>query len=73
MNVTYCPPRDGQGYAISSLDQWSQTITLTWRDPDDLGSTVTPGASDIIYVNVDVKYKNQLVTSTGWLVTKPSD
>lgn len=70
MNVTYCPPRDGQGYAISALPSWSQTISMTWRDPNDLGSTVSPGASDIIYVNVDVKHRNRLVVSSGWLVTK---
>lgn len=70
MNVTYCPPRDGQGYAIASLPAWSQTITMTWRDPNDLSGTVTPGTSDIIYVNVDVKHRNNVVVSTGWLVTK---
>ena len=70
MNVTYCPPRDGQGYAIATLPDWSQTITLTWRDPNDLDHTVTAGTSDMIYVNVDVKYRNAVVTSSGWMVAK---
>ena len=70
MNVTYCPPRDGQGYAITALSAWSQAITMTWRDPDNLGNTVTNGTSDIIYVNVDVKYQNKHIVSSGWLVTK---
>ena len=73
MDVTYCPPRDGQGYAISSLPEWSQTITLTWRDPNDLTTTVTAGTSDVIYVNVDVKYVNKLITSSGWLVARKED
>jgi len=70
MNVTYCPPRDGQGYAISNLPSWSQTITMTWRDPNNLGSTVPDGTSELIYVNVDVKHRNKLIVSSGWLVTK---
>jgi prepilin-type N-terminal cleavage/methylation domain-containing protein len=70
MNVTYCPPRDGQGYAITALGAWSQTITMTWRDPNDLSQTVTNGTSDIIYVNVDVKYENKLILGSKWLVTK---
>ena len=74
MNVTYCPPRDGQGYAINSLPEWSQTITLTWRNPNNLSATVTAGSSEIVYVNVDIKYKNTLITSSGWLVAmKPGE
>ncbi len=70
MNVTYCPPRDGQGFAITALPAWSQTITMTWRDPNDLGATVSAGTSDVIYVNVDVKHRNTVILSSGWLVTK---
>jgi len=67
-------PRDGQGYAITALQAWSQTITMTWRDPNDLGHTVTNGTSDIIYVNVDVAvvitHQTTLIVSSGWLVTR---
>lgn len=70
MNVTYCPPRDGQGYAIATLPAWSQTITMTWRDPNNLSNTVSDGTSEVIYVNVDVKHRNNLVVSSRWLVTK---
>jgi len=72
--LTYCPPRDGQGYAIAALPAWSQTITLTWRDPNNPGLTVTPGPTDIIYVNVDVAvvitHQTTLIVSSGWLVTR---
>jgi prepilin-type N-terminal cleavage/methylation domain-containing protein len=70
MNVTYCPPRDGEGYAINALPDWSQSITMTWRDPNNLSQTVANGTSDVISVNVDVKHSNKLVLSSGWLVTK---
>ena len=75
--LTYCPPRDGQGYAIAALPAWSQTLTLTWRDPNDLpaGSQTDPnGPTDIIYVNVDVAvvitHQTTLIVSSGWLVTR---
>ncbi len=70
MDVTYCPPRDGQGYAISTLPSWSQTISMTWRDPDDLGSIVSAGTSEVIYVNVDIKHRNKFIVGSGWIVTK---
>ena len=70
MNVTYSPPRDANGQAISDMTGWSQQITLSWRDPENLSETVTDGASEIIYVEVEISYEGQLVTTTGWLVTK---
>ncbi len=70
MNVTYSPPRDGQGQAIASMVGWSETLTLTWRNPDNLTSVVAAGSSDIIWVTVDVSYQSQPVLSSGWLVTR---
>jgi prepilin-type N-terminal cleavage/methylation domain-containing protein len=68
--ITYSPPRDGQGVAMPDLAGWSQTITLTWRNPNDLTQTVAPGASDIINVNVDVKHNDAGILACGWLVTR---
>jgi prepilin-type N-terminal cleavage/methylation domain-containing protein len=70
MNVTYSPPRDGRGQAISSMAGWSQTLTLTWRNPDNLTAVVPDGSSDIIHVKVDVSYRGQPVLSSGWLVAR---
>lgn len=71
MDVTYSPPRNGCGEAIPGMVGWSQTMTLTWRDPDDLASVVTPGASDIIHVRVDVCYRQgPPIVSAGWLVAR---
>ena len=70
MDVTFSPPRNGLGTALSQLPGWSQTITLTWRDPDNLSATVADGASDLIYVRVDVAFQGQNITTTGWLVTR---
>jgi len=70
MGVTYDPPRDGQGVAISDLTGWSQYIDLTWRDPADLTSIVASGTSDVIYVEVTISHKGAEILKRGWLVTR---
>ncbi|MCK4623849.1 MAG: prepilin-type N-terminal cleavage/methylation domain-containing protein [Phycisphaerae bacterium] len=69
-SVTYSPPRDGTGQALSDMTGWSQQITLSWRNPDNLLETVADGASEMIYVEVVVSHEGQSVLTTGWLVTK---
>lgn len=70
MNVTYSPPRDGRGQPMTDLVGWEQRITLTWRNPSNIAQTVANGGSDLIYVHVAVRYRNQEVLTTGWLVSK---
>lgn len=69
-NVTYTPPRDGQGMTLYDLSNWSQTITLTWVDPADLTTPVAPGASDVVFVSVGVSHDGTSMLTTGWLVTR---
>ncbi|MCK4625798.1 MAG: hypothetical protein KAV00_10840 [Phycisphaerae bacterium] len=68
--VTYSPPRDANGQAISDMTGWSQQITLSWRQQNSISQTVSDGASEIIYVEVVISYEGQSVLTTGWLVTK---
>ena len=70
MGVTYSPPRDGTGQALSDMAGWSQQITLTWRNPDNLSEIVTNGTSEMIYVEVVVSSGSRPVMTTGWIVTK---
>ena len=70
LNVTYSPPRDGQGLSITDMAGWSQTIALTWRDPANLQTTVAAGSSDVIHVDLEIKQNGQSVLTTGWLVAK---
>lgn len=70
MGVTFSPPRDGLGQPIYDLAGWSQSLTLTWRNPGNLSSAVTPGSSDVIHVQVVIKNSGQEVLRTGWLVTR---
>ena len=69
-SVTYSPPRNASGQAIADMSDWSQQITLSWRNPDNLSETVADGASEMIYVEVVVSHGEQSVLTTGWLVTK---
>jgi prepilin-type N-terminal cleavage/methylation domain-containing protein len=68
--TTYKPPRDGMGNVISSLPDWSQTITLSWRDPNDVAASAGVGTTDVVYVHVDVGYRDKTVYGTNWLVTR---
>ena len=70
MDVTYSPPRDGQGSAVYDMAEWSETITLTWRRSDSLTTVVADGGSDILHVQVDLSYQGRCVHSTGWLVAR---
>ena len=70
MNVTFSPPRGGTGQPLNALTGWSQRITITWRDPDDLSAVVSPGASDIVYVQVEILRRGKLVYTTGWIVAR---
>ncbi len=69
-NVTYCPPRDGCGQAIGAMPDWSQHISLEWKDPDSLTTNVIPGLSDVIRVTVTISRGGRETLRTGWLVTR---
>ena len=68
MDVTFCPPRDGQGQPIDCMPDWSQHVLLTWRNPANLSSQVADGASDLIYVEVTIAFQGVETLKTGWLV-----
>jgi len=68
MGVTFSPPRDATGAVIADMDQWSQTINITWRNASDISSIVTDGTSDVVYVEVVVSRLGNEVCRTGWVV-----
>ena len=68
MSVTFSPPRDAMGRTIDDMSDWSETITLTWRDKDNLTSIVNPGESEMVFVQVVVSHNGKKVLSTGWLI-----
>jgi len=70
LNVTYGPPRDGQGRPIAGMAGWSQTINMNWRDPDSLTTTVPVGISDVICVTVTIRHGQEAILATNWIVTR---
>ncbi|MFP4355768.1 MAG: prepilin-type N-terminal cleavage/methylation domain-containing protein [Phycisphaerae bacterium] len=69
-NVTYSPPIDGQFNKITDMADWSQTVTVSWRDPKNLTKTVADGSSEIVYVEVTIKHGSESVLTTGWIVAE---
>ena len=69
-DVTYKPPKDASGQEISGMTDWSQKITLSLRDSDEITEDDDDEESDMIYVEVEILYGSQSVLTTGWLVTK---
>ena len=68
MNVSYTPPRDGMGSAVSGMPGWTETISLTWRNPDNFESVVSAGSTMAVYVEVSLVHRGRRVLDTGWLV-----
>ena len=70
MDVTYSPPRNSHGDPLNGMNDWSETITLTWRSLVDPTQTVTPGSSTVVNVNVTISHYGQAVLSSSWLKTE---
>ncbi len=70
MNVTFSPPRNSHGEILSDMDDWSETITLTWRSLADPTQIVTPGSSTVMNINVTISHYGQEVLSSSWLKTE---
>lgn len=68
-SVTYSPPRNSMGQELSDMIGWSQVVSVTYREPEDL-STEVAGPADVARVQVTVRHNNQEVLTTGWLVTR---
>jgi Tfp pilus assembly protein PilV len=68
-DAVYDPPRSGQGSPIGDMVGWSQTITLTWVDPETL-EAVLPGQTDAVRVEVSIGFKGGNVFDATWLVMR---
>ena len=71
-DVTYSPPRNGQGSPIASSQGWTEHITVTWRKADVLTAADPAETSDVAYVEVTLSHDGKAVLQTGWLVARSS-
>ena len=65
--TTYSPPINGMGQTISGMTDWSQVLTLSWADPNNLTSTLSPNASSVIRASVSVRFQGAQVLAVSWL------
>jgi Tfp pilus assembly protein PilV len=75
-SVTFTPPRDGQGNVIAdpALTGWSQRVSVELRDKADVRSPqviVDPQEPvfPLIYVNVEILDRDEIIFRTGWLAS----
>ena len=69
MDATFSPPRNGLGEVITGMTGWSQSVSLTWRLPSNINTSVVPGTSNVIHVQVTISKSNETLMQTGWLIT----
>jgi len=70
MGVSFSPPRDATGAALADMPNWAQQVTIEWKDPDSLTTTVAAGSSEVVRVQVEVSHHGRAVLQTGWLVAR---
>jgi len=68
--VTFSPPVNSHGETITGMSSWSQAVTTSYRSTNDPSITVSAGASNLIYVQVQVSHGGQVCLTTGWLVAR---
>ena len=69
-NVTYNPPRDGRGTALSGFDDWSQVVDVSYVLPNRL-TTVVPDSQVEPTARVTVSIVNhqtRVIYTTQWIV-----
>lgn len=67
--VTYDPPRDGNGNAITGMTGWSQKVTITWLNPADIAAPSNV-ATDVTNVQVQVLHNGAEQLSASFLVAR---
>ncbi|MCY2928652.1 MAG: type II secretion system protein [Planctomycetota bacterium] len=69
-NVSYSPPLNGLGLPLTGMSDWTQKITVTWRNSQDLSQVVPSSASDIARIQVDILHSGKTVLTNFWFVSK---
>lgn len=68
--TTYGPPINSHGEAITGMSGWSQSIHTSYRSENDPGTELASGASDLVFVQVQVTHNGNVCLTTGWLVAR---
>jgi Tfp pilus assembly protein PilV len=68
--LTYNPPHDGEGQQITGMSGWSQVLTVSWRDPNNLASAVSTNGSNVVNVQASIRCQGTEVYKTNWFVAQ---
>jgi prepilin-type N-terminal cleavage/methylation domain-containing protein len=69
MGKSYCPPRDGQGNAMTGMNSWTQKVYVEYRDPADL-RVATAASRDVAAMKVEIYYCGRLIHTANWIAAK---
>ncbi len=70
LNDSWSPPRNADGAALPALAGWTQTVSVEWRNANDVMLPANPGTTDLVRITVTISHQGQPVLSTGWLRAK---
>ncbi len=68
--AAFTPPRSATGAVLASMPGWWQLITVDWKDPASLCTTVEPGTSDVVRVKVTIVRHGEPVHAAAWLAAR---
>ncbi|MFP3936888.1 MAG: prepilin-type N-terminal cleavage/methylation domain-containing protein [Phycisphaerae bacterium] len=68
--VTYDTPRNSMGQELTDMIGWSQVVSVSYHEPEDLTTESDSGPTDIARVEVTIRHHDKDVLTTGWLVTR---
>ncbi len=64
---TYSPPIDARRQTLTSLSDWSQSITVDSVDPARITVTVPKGSTRAQRITVNISHNGQIVFTENWL------
>ena len=69
-DVTYSPPIDAEGTALSDFADFTQQITVQNVSANDLEQAVADDSTSFIRVTVEIISDNELISSSSWIRTQ---
>jgi type II secretory pathway pseudopilin PulG len=68
--AVFAPPRSATGAILEGMPGWSQVITVDWKAPASLCTTVEPGCSDVVRVTVTILRHGEPRYAAAWLAAR---
>ncbi|MCK5114847.1 MAG: prepilin-type N-terminal cleavage/methylation domain-containing protein [Phycisphaerae bacterium] len=66
----FSPPISSMGDSMTDLSTWSQAVDISWKNDNNIAATVGDGSSNTAYVKITIRNNNEVVLTTGWIVSQ---